>query len=113
MKQHILLGGVVVVSIVGIGFIVFGNSTVETKPTQEAQTVELTELEKLTEDIYNSSEFQNEVRLRAEARAMYQMSLAKQDEAVKLSEDALASYQMANTLENDWKLTQKLPDNIE
>ena len=104
MKSKILLGGVMIVSIAAIGYIVFGGSTIEV--VAEPKVVELTPLEELTKEIRDSVEFQNEVRLLAEARAMYQLSISKQDEAVVLAEQALATYQEAKSFENDWKINQ-------
>lgn len=107
MSYKILLGGVMAISSIGVALL-FTSSTHETPVQEKEVTVELSQLERLILEIQESEEFKNETRLRAEARAMYQLSLDKQDEAVALSSRALETYQMAMTLENDWKINQTI-----
>lgn len=105
MKQDkILLGGVAVVSIVGIVVSLTHLQSVEEVIVEKVE--ELSELEVLVEEVKNSDAFQKETNLRAEARAMYQLSTYKQSEALELSEKALATYRMAMELENEWKVNQ-------
>jgi len=63
---------------------------------------ELTPLEKRVEAIMQSEEFQVEIETLATARAMFEMSIEKQQEALQLSEQAKQTYDLAQSLEGDW-----------
>ena len=53
-------------------------------------------------DIMATAEFQEEIRAMATARALYQLSIEKQDVAVELSEMAMASYKKSVDLSSKW-----------
>lgn len=55
-----------------------------------------------TDKIMQSAKFQEEMRTLAKARAMFEMSLEKQAEALELSEQAKANYDKAQSLESQW-----------
>lgn len=88
-------------------FLFVPNETV-TVPVQAEETKPLTPVEVRVNDILESKSFQREVRLRATARALYEESLSEQANAVMLAEKALATYRMANDLENEWKISHKI-----
>lgn len=52
--------------------------------------------------ILNSDEFRNEITALATARALYQLSLEKQDSAIDLSTMALESYKKSKLLAENW-----------
>lgn len=56
----------------------------------------------------NSQEFQEEMYKLAESRALFNMSLERQDEAVELSEKAIEAYRISNALANDWKQSHNI-----
>jgi hypothetical protein len=55
-------------------------------------------------DIMASPEFQDEVRAMATARALYALSIERQDIAVELSEMAMSSYLKSKELASNWTI---------
>tara|TARA_R100001143_G_C3344547_1_gene126038 strand:+ start:369 stop:695 length:327 start_codon:yes stop_codon:yes gene_type:complete len=102
------MGGVLLTLVVGVVMFLPAEQDVDNTNTQIVEdVVEVkTPLEVLKDEIYQSDDFQKEMQLMAEARAMYQLSKKKQDEAVSLADEALTRYKLANELENQWKLNQ-------
>ena len=54
------------------------------------------------DEIYNSAEFQSEMRTMALARAQFEISIEKQSEALELSLQAQTNYDKAQSLESKW-----------
>lgn len=104
-RDKVLLGGIGAAFVVGIAIVAFSQAGNETVVVPEVKE-EVTELELLTEEIMQSEDFKRESHLRAEARAMYELSTATQQEAVELSEKALETYREAMKMENAWKVNQ-------
>ena len=97
----------VVVVVVALSSQLASVEVVENEPQVEVIVEEeKTEVEIRTENILHSAEFQKEIKALAESRALFEMSLERQDEAVELSERALETYRVSNELANVWKIKQ-------
>lgn len=107
MLTKLQLGMIVVgvLSVTGVVFLSVTN-TEEVAPEVVTEVVEKSPVDELTDEIYHSEKFQEEMRAMALARAKYQLSQETQEKAVRLAEEALESYQYSNDLANEWKLNQ-------
>lgn len=59
-----------------------------------------------TMEIYNSPEFQDEMKTLATARAMFELSAEKQSEAIDLSEQAMIAYLKSKDMADVWHNNQ-------
>jgi hypothetical protein len=92
----LLFAGVIAGTFIGLSF-TEDTVTYVSEVKSEEQIIE-----ERIDMIYNSVTFQNEMRKLATARALYELSNETQNNAVKLSEKALATYQESKTLEQEW-----------
>lgn len=106
-RENIALGGVLTVGVAcAILGVLFTGTTTESTITQEEPQEQLTPVEIRRNEIMQSDAFQDEMRLRATARAMFEESQSLQEGAVHLAEKALETYRMAQELDNQWKINQ-------
>lgn len=108
MKRDKIALGIVLAFIVGGSILAVSSYGTEVEAeAPEPKEPELTVVEKRVQLIQQSREFQQEQRLRATARAYFELSNETQAVAVNYSEKALATYKLANELENAWKIKQQ------
>ena len=103
--QSILL--LVASIIIAAGIVVVGNVT-NYESTDNTQDIQATDEEVLspvvvkTLEIYESQEFQEEMKTLATARAMFELAKDKQAEAIELSEQATIAYDKSRLMAGEW-----------
>lgn len=78
--------------------------------TNDTTEEEISPVVQRTLEIYNSSEFQEEMKVMATARAMFELSKEKQQEAIELSEQAMMAYQQSKGMADTWHGSQVASD---
>ena len=82
-------------------FIADYDEVVEEVITEDV-SVQVNPVDIKAEEIYNSQEFQDEMKTMALARAQFELSIEKQNEALLLSTQAKTNYDKAQSLESQW-----------
>ena len=103
MKKHLFIGAICLIfggfaSVYALpSKIEYKNVEVKTAPPTQTEIIE-----QVTKSIYDSDKFQQEMRETAKARALYQLSIEQQDNAVHLSEMAVKANGNSQLLADDW-----------
>jgi len=101
-KNSIIIATCIALVIVGVN--VFSETeTVYVKQVKSEADV----VAERIEAIYNSEEFESEMRALAEARALYEISNETQENAVALSERAMQSFQKNKAMNEAWYSNQE------
>lgn len=102
MKKKTIIGAIIITAILAV--IVRNTNTVAEPVVYEKveEVVELSDREAKALEIYNSPEFQAEMKTTALARALYQMSVEASDLSVELAKDAQVVNQLAEEKKAVW-----------
>lgn len=103
MKENIkkLLVAVVCIPLLYAGINIFATSEIVYVNVKEEKS-EAEIIAERIEAIYNSEEFESEMRALAEARALFELSNETQSNAVSLSERAMQSFQNSKAMNEAW-----------
>lgn len=105
--NKVVVATATVAGIITVGVMIWPSSdTVVVADNANDTQVDVSPVVKRTLEIYQSSEFQEEMKTLATARAMFELASEKQSEALELSEQAMIAYQKSKGMADDWHNVQ-------